>query len=53
MGHAKDYVKAMDDASTEAPKDYVVSSNTTISVREFVEKVLSLKEFRYIRKVTD
>ena len=38
-GHAKDYVKAMWlMLQNDKPTDYVVSSNTTISVREFVEK---------------
>ena len=38
-GHAKDYVKAMWlMLQQDKPKDYVISSNTQYSVREFVEK---------------
>ena len=43
-GHAKDYVKAMWlMLQRDTPEDYVVSSNTTISVREFVEKSFKFK----------
>ena len=43
-GHAKDYVMAMwMMLQRETPEDYVVSSNTTISVREFVEKSFKFK----------
>ena len=43
-GHAKDYVKAMWlMLQNEKPTDYVVSTNTTISVREFVEKSFKFK----------
>ena len=43
-GHAKDYVKAMWlMLQNDKPTDYVVSSNTTISVREFVEKSFKFK----------
>ncbi len=43
-GHAKDYVKAMWlILQRDKPKDYVVSSNTTISVREFIEKSFKKK----------
>lgn len=43
-GHAKDYVRAMwMMLQRETPEDYVVSSNTTISVREFVEKSFKFK----------
>ena len=43
-GHAKDYVKAMWlMLQNDKPIDYVVSSNTTISVREFVEKSFKFK----------
>jgi len=44
LGHAKDYVKAMWlMLQNDKPTDYVVSSNTTISVREFVEKSFKFK----------
>ena len=43
-GHAKDYVRAMwMMLQRDTPEDYVVSSNTTISVREFVEKSFKFK----------
>jgi GDPmannose 4,6-dehydratase len=43
-GHAKDYVRAMwMMLQRDTPEDYVVSTNTTISVREFVEKSFKFK----------
>ena len=43
-GHAKDYVRAMwMILQRDTPEDYVVSSNTTMSVREFVEKSFKFK----------
>ena len=48
-GHAKDYVKAMWlMLQNEKPTDYVVSTNTTISVREFVEKSFKFKGIEII-----
>ena len=48
-GHAKDYVKAMWlILQKEQPRDYVVSSNTTISVREFIEKSFLKKNIKIV-----
>uniref|UniRef100_A0A6C0J8H3 GDP-mannose 4,6-dehydratase n=1 Tax=viral metagenome TaxID=1070528 RepID=A0A6C0J8H3_9ZZZZ len=48
-GHAKDYVKAMWlILQRDEPKDYVVSSNTTISVREFIEKSFKNKNIEIL-----
>jgi GDPmannose 4,6-dehydratase len=48
-GHAKDYVKAMWlILQKDKPKDYVVSSNTTISVREFIEKSFKNKNIEIL-----
>lgn len=43
-GHAKDYVKAMWlILQADKPEDYVVSTNETHSVKEFIEKTFKLK----------
>ena len=45
-GHAKDYVKGMWlILQQEAPDDFVLSTNETHSVREFIEKSFALKGF--------
>lgn len=50
-GHAKDYVKAMWlILQKDEPRDYVVSSNTTISVREFIEKSFLKKNIKIVWK---
>ena len=50
-GHAKDYVKAMWlILQKNEPRDYVVSSNTTISVREFIEKSFLKKNIKIVWK---
>jgi len=46
-GHAKDYIRAMwMMLQGEQPEDYVVSSNETHTVREFIERVFALKGFQ-------
>ena len=50
-GHAKDYVKAIWlILQKDEPRDYVVSSNTTISVREFIEKSFLKKNIKIVWK---
>ena len=45
-GHAKDYVKGMWlILQQETPDDFILSTNETHSVREFIEKSFSLKGF--------
>ena len=47
-GHAKDYVIAMNlMLKAKKPSDYVVSSGSTATVREFVDKVLQSLDFKY------
>ena len=47
-GHAKDYVIAMNlMLKAKKPADYVVSSGSTATVREFVDKVLQSLDFKY------
>jgi GDPmannose 4,6-dehydratase len=45
-GHAKDYVEAMYlMLQQDSPDDYVIATNETHSVREFVEKAFLVKDF--------
>ena len=45
-GHAKDYVEGMwRILQTDAPGDYVLSTNETHSVREFIEKAFKHRGF--------
>ena len=46
-GHAKDYVVGMwQMLQTDGPDDYVLSTNESHSVREFIEKAFGLKGFK-------
>ena len=46
-GHAKDYVVGMwQMLQTDEPDDYVLSTNESHSVREFIEKAFGLKGFK-------
>ena len=38
-GHAKDYVKAMDDFATKKPDDFVISTGKQYSIRQLIDLV--------------